>query len=336
MMKHVINADSISLAVPNTKNSNDRRELFSFALNASARTKFVPVFFLFLCLVLSHVPANAADEINGIKPKSTVQQALAYLDSVNKLKASAHWPNVDPDIFLKNLRAFAVSPLRFYEGKSTNFCAYSALTYIPLHYDPLGFSRFMVTLYIRGKARMGKVIFTPGKKIRLEAGLLKYKGPLDINAAAQMWFLSLADEFKGYLNMFNQDFDKGDENTLWAATNFSKFNRMLRRLFPSEINARGSDLVRPWIGDLYSYLQERLKKGVVFLYLNNRRLYKKKHVRVRFGIPTHYVVLLDIYKVDGKVNILYWDYGVKTLQQVTPRFLKTITFGITQCILEEK
>lgn len=268
--------------------------------------------------------------------KSTPQQALVFLDSVHKLKANPLWPNVDPDIFLKNLRAFATSPLRFYEGKSTNFCAYSALTYIPLHYDPLGFSRFMVDLYKNGKAKMGKVTFKPGEKIRTEAGLLKYKGPLDINAAAQMWFLVLADEFKGYLNIFNRGFDKGDENTLWAATNFAKFNRMLRRLFPSEVKARGADIIRPWIGDLYSYLEEKLKTGTVFLYLNNRRLYRKKHVRVRFGIPTHYVVLLDIYKVGDKINILYWDYGIKTLQQVSPKFLKTIVFGVTHFKIEEE
>ncbi len=268
--------------------------------------------------------------------RSTSKQALEYLDSVGKLSASEHWPNVNPDIFLVNMKAFAVSPLRFYEGKSTNFCAYSALSYIVLHNDPLGFSRFMVTLYKTGKAKMGKVNFKPGKGIKEEAGLLKYKGPLDINAAAQMWFLSLADEFKGYLNVFNRNFDKGDENTFWAATNFAKFNRMLRRLFPAEVKAKGSDLVRPWIGDMYTYLKEKLKTGTVFLYLNNRRLYKKKHVRVRFGIPTHYVVLLDVYEVGDKLNILYWDYGIKTLQQVTPRFLKKITFGITHCVLKDK
>jgi hypothetical protein len=296
------------------------------------------LFLVLLSIFFLYIGPVRANNSNppSIGPKSTPEQAIAYLDSVKKLEKSKHWPNVDPEIFLKNLRAFATSPLRFYEGKSTNFCAYSALTYIPLHYDPLGFSRFMVSLYRTGKAKMGKVTFTPGKKIRDEAGLLKYKGPLDINAAAQMWFLSLADKFKGYLNMFNQDFDKGDENTLWAATNFAKFNRMLKRMFPSEVHARGSDLVRPWIGDLYSYLEKKLKTGMVFLYLNNRRLYRKKHVKVKFGIPTHYVLLLEIYKVDGRVNIVYWDYGVKTLQQVSPRFLKTITFGVTHFTIEEK
>ena len=61
---------------------------------------------------------------------STQQQAIAFLDSLQKLDSSKHWPNVDPVLFLQNLRTFAITPLKFYEGKGTNFCAYSALTYI--------------------------------------------------------------------------------------------------------------------------------------------------------------------------------------------------------------
>ena len=265
------------------------------------------------------------------------REALIYLDSIGSLPASPHWPNVNPDRFLQNLRTFALTPLRFYEGKGTNFCAYSAITYIPLHYDPPGFARFMIRLYTDGEAEMGRARIKPSKAVRNEAGLIKYKGALDISPAGQMWFLSLADHFKGYLNFFNRRFDKGDENTLWASTNFAKFNRMVRRLFNYKVKARGSDLLRPWIGNIYQYLKERSAKGPVFLYLNNRLLYKKKHTISRFGIPTHFVLLLDIYtSPDGKINMVYWDYGKKTLQQVTPRLLKKIIFGITHFYPEEE
>lgn len=259
-------------------------------------------------------------------------QAIAFLDSISHLDSSKYWPNIDPVLFLQNLKTFATTPLKFYEGKSTNFCAYSALTYISLNYDPLGFSKFMIALYQQGKAKMGKVNFRPSKAIQKEAGLLKYKGALDISPAGQMWFLLLADHFKGYLNIFNKHFDKGDENTLWASTNLSKFNRMLRRLYPFKVHSRGSDLVRPFIKNMYGYLHEKSLQGPVFLYLNNRLLYKKQHITARFGIPTHYVLLLNIYKSDGdKINIVYWDYGKKTLQQVTPKLLKKIIYGITYC-----
>ncbi len=264
------------------------------------------------------------------------QDAILFLDSVGTLEKSNHWPNIDPEQLLENLRVFSFTPLRFYEGKGTNFCAYSAITYIPLNYDPEGFARFMITLYQTGKATMGKVHFNPSKAVKKEAGKIKYKGALDINPAGQMWFLSLADRFKGYLNLFNRNFNKGDENTLWASTNFAKFNRMIRRLFDYKVKARGSDLIRPWISDTYGYLKEKSSKGPVFLYLNNRLLYKKKHITTRFGIPTHFVLLLSINQsYDGKVDMIYWDYGKKTLQQVSPHLLKKIIFGITHFYPEE-
>jgi hypothetical protein len=113
---------------------------------------------------------------------------------------------------------------------------------------------------------------------------------------------------------------------------------MLRKLFDLKVHARGSDLIRPWISDTYTYLNNLSKKGPVFLYLNNRLLYKKKHVvTTRFGIPTHFVLLLDIYKTtDNKINIIYWDYGKKTLQQVNSRLLRKIIFGITDYSAKKK
>jgi hypothetical protein len=104
------------------------------------------------------------------------------------------------------------------------------------------------------------------------------------------------------------------------------------------VRARGADLIRPWVHDRYEFLKQKIDTGgIVFLYLNNRLLRKKRHVVTRFGIPTHYVLLLDIYKANnGKVNIIYWDYGKKTLQQVDTRLLKKIIYGITYCTLKDK
>ena len=285
--------------------------------------------------ILQASPASATADST---PISTQQQAITFLDSLQKLDSSKHWPNVDPVLFLQNLRTFTITPLKFYEGKGTNFCAYSALTYIPLNYDPLGFSRFMITLYQNGKAKMGKSFFKPGSTVKKAAGLIKYKGALDISPAGQIWFLCLADHFKGYLNIFNRRYHEGDENTLWASTNFAKFNRMLRKLFILKVHARGADLIRPGISNTYTYLNELSMKGPVFLYLNNRLLYKKKHVvTTRFGIPTHFVLLLDIYKTtDNKINIIYWDYGKKTLQQINRRLLRKIIFGITDYSFKKK
>jgi hypothetical protein len=283
-------------------------------------------------LLVSQALKSAATGIQDSMPSSPASAAIDYLNSIPSLEHSKHWPNVDPKLFLQNLKTFTISPLKFYEGKGTNFCAYAALTYLPLRYDPLGFSRFMIDLYKNGKAKLGKVMLAPGHAVRQEAGLIKYKGPLDIQPAGQVWILALADHFKGYLNVFNRNYDKGDEDRIWASTNFAKFNRMLRKLFLLKVKAYGSDLIRPGVGDRYDFLKEQMQSGTIFLYLNNRLLYKKDHVAVRFGIPTHYVLLLDIQKLDnGKINILYWDYGIKTLQQLDPKFFRKILFGISHC-----
>ena len=301
---------------------------------------YITTLLLFCCLSISRLALYAQSDlpVNNFSLSLVASQdkAIRFLDSVQRLDSSKHWPHVDPVLFMENLRFFAKSPLKFYEGKVTNFCAYMALTYLPLNYDPEYFSRFMVTLFINGRATFGEVNLKPGKRVRNEAGLIKYKGALDISPAGQMWFLTLADHFKGYLNIFNHRFDKGDENTFWASTNFAKFNRMLKKLFPKfEVHARGADIINPSINDWFSYLSKKMQEGPVFLYLNNRLLYKKTHVKARFGIPTHYVVLLDIYKADnGKINIVYWDYGRKSLQQVTPEFLDEIIYGVTNCKLK--
>ncbi len=286
---------------------------------------------LITLLVLSVVPGSATIIPAGDSAlKSTPEQALQYLNNIRNLRQSKWWPNVAPDQLLNNLKTFTIKPLAFYEGKTTNFCAYSALTYIPLTYDPLGFARFMIELYKNGQANFGKNQLKPTKPVRMEAGLLRYKGSLDLNPAGQMWFLTLADHYKGYLNFFNRRFQKGDENTFWASTNFAKFNRMLRRLFNGTVKARGADLFRPKINDLPEYLEAHMQKGLVFLYLNNKKLYRKSHKQSLISTPTHYVLLTNIRRLqDGNIEFEYWDYGARTVQQLSPQFLKNIIYGVS-------
>ncbi len=265
-------------------------------------------------------------------PTSSRKEATLFIEKITELKASASWPGVNPNLFLQDIKENVYNSLAFYEGTNTNFCGYAALSYLILHDDPLQYARFMVQLYNNGKAKWGNILFQPSAAIRNTAGRLKFKGGLDIRPAEQMWLLSLADHFKGYLNLFNHHYNRGDENTFWAAVNYSKFNRMVRTMSGYQVTARGSDLMKPWIHDLYSYISNSMKTGITVLYLNNLLLHKKNHNRIRTAIPTHYVILLDISKTnDGLVSITYWDYGFRTLRQLTESFLKKIIFGISHC-----
>lgn len=295
---------------------------FSFTLSLSAQTQVQP-------------PAHPKPP-RDITPVSSKAAALAFMKSMDTLSASKYWPHVSPDEFLENVNNNLNEPLRVHEGNNTNFCSYAALSYLPLHFDPLGYAKNMVDLYRNGKVQYGRVLLTPSPEIKEAAGRLAFKGELDIRPADQIWFLTLADHFKGYLNFFDRHFDMGDENGFWAATNFSKFNRMIRALFNFKVKAKGSDLIRIRTDDLYTYLKEKLQTGTVALFVNNMTLYQKDHRVIKPGIPTHYIILEQIDEVsNGMINITYWDYGALSLQQVTRAFLERLIFGVSHCTLKK-
>ncbi len=190
----------------------------------------------------------------------------------------------------------------------------------------------MIGLYNNGFADYKKNHFKPSDQVKNAAGLLKFKGELDINVADQIWFLSLADRFKAYLNVFNLYYKPGAENLLWPATNYGKFNRMLRKLTSYEVSAIGADLVRPVFNDITFFLQEKLKENdQVFLYLNNAILHKKNHKKIKFRFPTHFVVLFSIEEIDGTIKIIYWDYGFKNQMILSKDVFTDIVFGVTWC-----
>lgn len=263
---------------------------------------------------------------------STPEEALEWLNSVHLPDTSLYWPNVRERQFLENLRINVTHPVGMYQGTNTNFCGYAALSYLPLNYDPLRYVKFMVSLYADGQASWRKVKFTPSPEVMLAAGTLHFKGVLDIHPADQMWFLVLADRFRSYLNLFHAKFHAGSEDTFWAACNLGKFNRMIKRMMGYKVKAIGSDLLRPGIRDLYAYLQKAVHTGTTFLYVNNTYLHVKNHNKSRFSFPTHFLVLTDIQKQDDVLTIIYWDYGGRTLRQVTTRFLKKILYGVTYIV----
>ena len=283
-------------------------------------------------------PAKAIvwnDSGNNIIYTSTQQEAIAFIDKITNLEPSAFWPNIKASLFLQNLKTNIYKPLSIYPGRATNFCGYGALSYLLLQDDPLGYAKLLLQLYKDGKATFGDITFNPSPEILKVAGRLKYKGVLDIRPAEQMWFLVLADHFKGYLNFFNRNYDPGDEDRFWASVNYAKFNRMVKKLLKYKIIARGADLLHPHVGELYDYIAEKIKTGTVVLFINNRIVHKKDHISIKLGVPTHFVVVQQITKIDGVITLVYWDYGSRTLMQMSPSFFRKITFGITYCTKQE-
>ena len=267
--------------------------------------------------------AGSFHEIN-----STRQEAIDYLDKIDQSRKSELWPNIKPKLFYENLKLNLNDHKSFYPGRSTNFCSYGALSFLVMEKDPLGYVKFMNDLYTNGEATFNNIQFTPSNAVMQAAGSLRFKGVLDIRHAEQLWFLVLADKFKGYLNFFNREFDEGDENTFWAATNLSKFDRMVKQMCGVHVKAVGSDLIKPWVNDIYDYLEKKMSNKTVTLYINNRIIHKKNHDKIKFSMPTHYIVLRQIRRENNMVTLRYWDYGGETEMQISERTLKKIVFGI--------
>ena len=259
---------------------------------------------------------------------SSIEKAIAFVDAINNLAPSNYWPNVRPGLFLENLKINIYQPRSPYQGRGTNFCGYGALTYLFIQKDPLGYVQLLLKLYQEGEATYGTTHFKPSDPIKIAAGKLRFKGLLDIRPAEQMWYLCLADHYKGYLNILNRRYDPGDEDRMWASVNYAKFNRMVRKLLNYKAKAKGADLLHPLVDDLFLYISEHLKTGIVVLYINNRLVHKKNNVRIKPGFPPHYIVLKEIIQTGNKITLIYWDYGGTTLIELTPALLKKITFGI--------
>jgi len=257
------------------------------------------------------------------------QRALLRIDQARSARKSEYWPNIDPALFFRNLRNNVENPLYLNQGKPTYFCGYAALTHFLLLYDPESYVAWMTDLYATGAAQVTDRTLVSSERIHEAAGTLYNKGVMDINHADQMWFMVLSENYKGYLNLRDKSFDPGDENTFWAATNFRKFNRMLRSLTGLEVHARGADLMGPVFLNYYRFCREKNEEYTVMLYLNNKALYPNKFFRFILPTPTHFVVLYHIDRADGYNILDYWDYGLRTKMKLRKRKFRKLIYGIT-------
>lgn len=287
----------------------------------------IPIRLLFCCLLCWSLFAATAQTSSGLHLNKK-QQALALLNQTTLTK-STYWQNIDPELFIANLKRNTERPVFLYAGRNTNFCGYAAVGYILLEQDPMGYVQFMLDLYQKGKATYADVLYKPTEAVRKTAGTILYEGELDHNDADQVFFFTLADHYKGYLNILHLNYKRDRELGLWAATNLSKFNRMLRAMMKTEIRCIGYDLVRVKQKHLVDSLQKKLLHGEVFLYLNNSILRKKNHNKVKKHIPTHYVVLKSISEENGIITLTYWDAGFTTLRQIDQKALNSLLFGIS-------
>ena len=104
---------------------------------------------------------------------------------------------------------------------------------------------------------------------------------------------------------------------------------MTKELLHYNSQARGADLMRPKVGSLYDYISERMKTCTVVLFINNRIVHKKDHIKIKLAVPTHFIVAEKISIENDMITFVYWDYGHRTQLQVSTAFFKRIVFGVS-------
>ena len=263
-------------------------------------------------------------------PQADAQErALAKIKAAETKLKSPIWPNISPKLFFDNLRDNVRHPLYLNQGKPTYFCGYAALTHYLLLLDPEYYVDRVLELYRSGETKTYDRTLLSGPEIRAAAGTLYNKGNMDVRPADQLWFLVLAENYKGYLNRKDKVYHRGDENTFWAASNYKKFNAMIRSLTNREVHAKGADLIGPVFLHYARFIEEKQKDHTVILYLNNKALYPNKFFRFILPTPTHFVVLYGMEEVEGHYVLDYWDYGLRTKMNLKKRKLRRLVYGIT-------
>lgn len=291
--------------------------------------RFPFLFFLFLSRAVFAQESIIISAPQSKEVATRLARAHRLLTAADTSAVSAFWPNVQPKYFYENIRQNLEHPNAINQGRATNFCGYAALTHLLVRYQPDVYVESMLNLYRYNSTQLEKGMWQVSPAVLQAAGTLRQKGELDVHHADQLWFLALADHFKGYMNIIDHHYDPGDENKLWAGTNFSKFNKMFRAFSNSKQKAKGSDFIRPMVGDAYTYLSEQLTQGVVLLFINNKHLYPHKHSAFTIRAPTHFIVLYSIAKQGDLYKLQYWDYGYRTELMITKKRLHKLIFGIT-------
>lgn len=255
-------------------------------------------------------------------------KALEYLKKYDTISNNTVWPNIDSKNFLENLRENIIHPVYLYQGRNTNFCGYAAVSFTFIKWHPEQYAKCLMELFLSGTTIHNQINYQPSKPVLWNAGILKNKGKLEIKHADQIWFLTLADHYKSYVNILDRHYDLGNEEGPWAGTTLHKFNKMVRNLMGGNTKSVGADFFRPWVKDYYQYIKTQLASGIVYLYVNNKYLHQTRHTTVKLRAPSHFIVLKDIKMEDEEIIMTYWDYGHYTETSFTNKTLKAIIFGV--------
>ena len=74
--------------------------------------------------------------------------------------------------------------------------------------------------------------------------------------------------------------------------------------------------------------KKELTAILISLYINNRIIHKKNHDKIKFSIPTHFIILRQISKENNMITFAIGIMVAKQKCRSARRTLKKIIFGI--------
>ncbi|HEY3404411.1 MAG TPA: hypothetical protein VGK59_13565, partial [Ohtaekwangia sp.] len=251
---------------------------------------------------------------------STPAEALAAIPENGTLAQSTHFPNVDPNDFLDQLRARVAEAGHegTNQGAGTNFCWAAAIAKQVYKEDPKGMVDAMKDLYENGtfvydNNNGGMNVPEASQAARDAVGSDVFNDNQDeekgrtINELDQMLFMTLADHYEESLNILNQDYDPGDEEDIWASGVLSKATKIWED-FGFDVEVTGADVKVQGFTIVFNVfdVQEAMETNDVVLYVNSDKF---KYDEGLNATATHYIHVVSIEQVGNEYKITYWDYG---------------------------
>lgn len=293
--------------------------------------------FLLICFVLMPMAKGWSNEPahKGLDAYFKLQQskAVALIDQLDFLPKSAYWPEVNPKLFVENIRLNVLYPDSIHQGKYTNFCGYAVATYLYAQYDPVTYVSNMLDLYKHGEMRLlNSSVISPPFEVRRVAGSLQNKGVMVSRPADQMWYLALSAHFRGPINFLNRRFQRGDENTIWASMEYPKLNRLLQALFWGNIDKRSKGAIANANTHMAKDIMGKLSNGTIILFADDtfKTKGKKKHM-----FPKHYLVIHGMEPTETGYKITYWDYAAVKQIELKKRVFERAARGYSVLQLDQ-
>jgi hypothetical protein len=248
--------------------------------------------------------------------------------------------NLSNQEFTEDLRSRVLNPYGMDQGHKTgpgggtNFCWVAAACSYQYQRDPAMMVNLMMDLYSNGHATIGSIDLLVRDNIRraVFSNTFDNDGGLAGQAADQLLFLSIAANYKGYVNLLNSEYDPEDEDKTWASGNFNKFVGLLKAFGSNIVTAKGTDLgTSEVLGESAQTLMNAQNAGqTIFLYVYSAH-FKEPPPDGSFApspSASHFVQVRNVQRNGNQFTMDYWDYGGWHSHKISLEGLRRATFGI--------